>query len=118
MNNITKRIMIWSACIVFVMVLAVGCEEENSSGSSSDIRKHKLIANENRQLKEQLKQCEKEIQEQKGLVEECQQEKDSLDQEWQKKSNKRGKNAIKDFEKMIQLMEENKKLKEQIEALK
>ena len=69
-------------------------------------------------MKEQLKQSEKEIQVQKGLVEQCQLQKDALDKEWTAKLEKVGENAVEDFAKVMQLTEENKVLKEQIEASK
>lgn len=67
--------------IVFVVMLVAGCEEE-----LSNVKKHRLIATENRQLKKQLAQLEveierqktlhnTEIEKQKQLLEECEQAK-------------------------------------------
>jgi DNA repair exonuclease SbcCD ATPase subunit len=51
-----------------------GCNEENLS----DTRRHRLIADENIQLKKQLERCNTEIEKQKQMRDECAQENKEL----------------------------------------
>ncbi len=62
MKTLAKRGFILAVCTVVIMLIA-GCEEQNLA------RKSRLLAAENIQLKEQLEQCEKEVEKQKALEE-------------------------------------------------
>jgi len=88
-----------------VIMLTAGCEKENP------------LANENMQLKGQLEQRDKEIEKQKELVAKCQQGKKDLEGRIQKEMKDLGDGALRDFEEIIKLGEENDKLKTQIEQL-
>lgn len=109
-------------CFAAALVLVSGCQEQSSAAGVSvsaadtpelsidaaDTKKARLIAAENIELKKQLEQCAKEIERQKGLLEECKQQ------------------ALKDkeagdkfteflFTENVRLEEENKQLKEKLE---
>ena len=60
--------------VVFVIMLLAGCQEENLP----DTRKSRLIADENKQLKQQLARRDREIEKQKELLERCLEEKKNL----------------------------------------
>lgn len=62
MSRQTKRTIVLAVGIVFVVMLITGCEEE-----LSNVKRHRLIAVENTQLKKQLAQLEVEIERQKKL---------------------------------------------------
>ena len=57
------------AVVVFAIMLATGCEGQNAQ----DTKRSRLIANENRQLKDQLEQTEKRL-------EKCRQEKEAMEE--------------------------------------
>ena len=62
MKRRAERAFILAVCTVVIMLIA-GCEEQNLA------RKSRLLAAENIQLKEQLEQCEKEVEKQNALEE-------------------------------------------------
>lgn len=155
MKRLGQIVAALAVCAVVIMSIG-GCEEENLS----NIKRHRLIADENRQLKKELELCDKEIERQKELHkkqieeqkelhnEEIKKQKELYDKrmEMQKKlHNKKMKrqrelfakrlqeqtpaelqktiqelkgNILRNFEEIIKLREENKKLKAQIEELK
>ena len=91
---------------IFIMLTA-GCEEENLP----DTKMSRLIAVENRQLKKQLEQRNKEIEKQKKLLEKCLQQKKA----WKTRSDK---NIRKQIEPVLGVvMEKNAKLQKEIEEL-
>ena len=96
----TKRAFILAVCIVVIMLIA-GCEEQDPA------RKSRLIAAENIQLKEQLEQCEAEVEKQRALEEQSQEQVAGLMNEISKTFGEENK----------KLREENKALKVQIKQL-
>ena len=99
---------------IFVVALVAGCEEEQML---PDVRKCRLIANENRHLQEQLEQREKEIERQKGLVDKCRQEKKHSEQQTQENIKDLVDDAVKNFEENVKLRQENDELKARIKEL-
>ena len=108
-----------------VIMLITGCAEQEPP----DMKKSRLIAAENLELKKQLEQHNKEIEkikqmheesikEQQKLLADCLQEKDS----WKNKSQQKIREQVDRvldavMEQNAKLREENEKLKEQIEQL-
>ena len=90
-----------------VVVLAIcfaGCTEKTSSGAADS--RAMLIANENIELKSQLKQKDKEIAKQKELLAECQKEKAELKKQLLEKTTKEDQKLI---EQLVEAMEKEKK---------
>jgi len=123
MKRAARKIFVLAVCVV-VMLIA-GCGEQEPPG----VKKSRLIAVENMQLKRELEQSSREIErlkelhnresrKQEKLLAECGQEKESLKQ----KAQQNVKNQVKGvfdavMEQNAKLLEENKKLKAQIEKL-
>ena len=103
---------------VFVIMLFAGCEEEeqNSSNTTSDAKRSRLIAIENVQLKKQIEELKKahakEIKGQKELPGKCEREKEALEE----LSSKGVDGYMKDI--LGPIAEENAKLHEEIKTLK
>ena len=68
-----RKVVILTVGSCLIAVLIAGCEEQNLSTA----RRNKLIAYENKRLKEQLAQQEEKVEEQSRLLEECQQKKEA-----------------------------------------
>jgi hypothetical protein len=71
-----KRTVLFLIVVVMGMGLLCGCEEEGLSGAKKD----RLVALENMELKETLKERENEITEQKELLAGCIEEKEALEE--------------------------------------
>lgn len=100
--------------ICLIAVLIAGCEEQNLSTA----KESKLIAYENRQLKEQLAQREKKIEEQGRLLEECQQRREVLEESFEDELDVRVGELLEVFAQLDkQLNEENNELKAQVKEL-
>jgi hypothetical protein len=82
-----------------VISLIAGCEEANQS----DVRKHRLIATENRQLQAELQRRDKEIQNQKDQLAKCEKEK----QDWQQKVEKEKQDCLQRINKEKQNWQQN-----------
>ena len=113
MKRPVSKAFVLAVGIVFIMLIA-GCGEENLS----NVKKHKLIANENRQLKKELEFSDKEIEKQKKSLDECLQKKKVLEEQ----SREDVKGMMDEiFGKVIEeskkLGEENKNLKAQVQQL-
>ena len=67
MRKTAGKLLIWSVCVVIVM-LAVGCEEESLSETSKDIKKSRLIAMKNKELQNELAECKSEIEKLKATT--------------------------------------------------
>lgn len=115
MKKTVHKIVVLLFAASFAITLLTGCEEENMV----DTRKTKLIAAENLQLREQLEQYSQTVEQQKKSIEECQKEKTF----WEKHSRE-GSQDLMDLsyqhfaKENIELQQENKQLKAQIEELK
>ncbi|MHC4395972.1 MAG: hypothetical protein ACYS1A_10000 [Planctomycetota bacterium] len=115
MRKSVQTALILAIGIVFVVMLIAGCEEQ----SLSNTKKSRLIANENRQLKQQLARRDREIEKQKGLLAKCLVEKKNLLGLSDEKIENMMGGAFGNISKQnVELQQENKKLKAQIEELK
>jgi len=112
MKRVNRKAVILAACVVCGLVFTWGCEKEN-------VRMGKLIANENRQLKDQLNEKQAEIDNQKQLLNKCLEEKKVLQQQQRKGLEDMLSQLVGGFtEETRKLREENAGLKRQIEELK
>ncbi len=106
--------------IIFLTVVGIafvaGCEEE----SQIDTRKSRLVANENTQLKKDLDRCQEKIEKHKELVEKCLQEKKALEEKMKIEGDieELAENALKDFEGIVRLREENERFKVEVAELR
>jgi len=114
MKRLDKIAIVLTACMIAITMIA-GCI--NNKVNLSDTKKNRLIADENLQLKEALTERDKEIENQKTLVEQCRQQIKGLEEQLQKTVDDLSNDSIKDFEEIVRLTEENKSLKSQIEVL-
>ena len=110
MNQILKAFL---CCSLFAVFLA-GCEE----ASESEIRRAKLVGNENIQLKKQLELKDKEIQKFKDLVAKCEEDMALALQQSGEANLKVLKVLAETSKENDTLKEENLSLKAQIEELK
>jgi len=100
MKKTVRKIVVLLCVVSFAITLLAGCEEQGLA----DTRKTRLIAVENLQLKEQLKQCSQTIEQQKQSQKGSQDLRE-LSYEYFTKEN-------------VELRQENEDLKAQIEELK
>ena len=118
MKESAPKMLVVAVGFVFVIMLFAGCEEEeqNSSNTTSDAKRSRLISIENRQLKQQIEELKKthakEIKRQNELLGRCEREKKNLE----KLSSKGVDSYMKDI--LGPIAEENAKLHEEIETLK
>ena len=101
--------------VIVAVMLIGGCAGQNEP---PDIKKSRAIAAENIELRKQLAQSSKEIDEQKKLLQTCLQEKDT----WKNKSQQNIRSQVKGvldtvLEENKKLSDENTRLKAQIEEL-
>ena len=99
-NNMKKSgttPVVLMVAVGFVLMSIAGCQEQDPSNT----RMSKLIALENKQLKKQLEQCDEEIENQKQLLEECQEVKKVLE-----------KQAKENFENIVAPLLQNSKAKQ------
>jgi len=114
MKKAVRKDFILAVGICLIAVLIAGCEEQNLSTA----KESKLIAYENRQLKEQLAQQEKKIEEQGRLLEECQQRREVLEESFEDELDVRVGELLEVFAQLDkQLNEENNELKAQVKEL-
>jgi hypothetical protein len=67
--------------VSLILAVFAGCQQSEQKQTSGISRKDRLVANENLGLKDELAQCQKELANQKNLVEQCRQEKDAAEQQ-------------------------------------
>ena len=117
MKRPAKRAFVLAVGIVVIMFVA-GCEEQEAPNTQSNIKRHKLIAAENRQLKKESEQLNKKIKSQKELLEKCLEEKENLQEKPQEAAEELMTLVFESFdEENKKLKEENKNLKARIEEL-
>ena len=123
MERAVRKIFVLTVCVVVMSIAGCGQQEPPS------MKKSRLIAVENMQLKRQLEQRgreieklkqmhNREIKEREELLAKCVREKDR----WKQKARQNVKNQVKGvfdavMEQNAKLLEENKKLKAEIEKL-
>jgi len=123
MKNTFRKALVLVVGVAVTLIAGCGQKEP------PNVKKSRLTASENIELKEQLKQSSREIErlnelhdekitEQKNLLEKCQQEKET----WKKKSQQNIRDQVKSVldtvvEENAKLREENEKLKTQIKEL-
>jgi len=106
MKKAVQKISVLAVGVVIMLI--AGCGEQ----SPSNTRRSRLIAYENRQLKEQLEQLGREIEEQKILLAKCLQEKEASEEQLQKSGKAQMENLLRSVTK------ENSKLHQTVERLK
>lgn len=92
---------------VFAIMIFSGCEEEATNNKMA-----RLIANENRQLKTQLEQRDKEMQRQKQQLEKCAEEKKVLEQRTSEEMSRNVQSVL------VPIMDQNAKMRQEIISLK
>ena len=97
--------------IFLAIFLAAGCQEETKQSGGQDIKQARLIAAENSQLKEQLQQCSDQLQKQKDLVTQCNNEKEAIAEKYDTQMKQQVNEVF------TVVIEENAKLKAEIETL-
>ncbi len=118
MKESAPKMLVVAVGIVFGIMLFAGCEEEekNSSNTTSDGKRSRLIAIENRQLKQQIEDLKKahakETKGQKELLGKCERQKKNLEE----LSSKGVEDYMQDI--LGPLAEENTKLHGEIKTLK
>jgi hypothetical protein len=113
MNKVSP-IAVVLAVLLPVFALSSGCEEQRQP----DIRKRRLIADENLRLTTELQRLSRQLDEQKKLLEDCRQEHKTVGQDSRELATSiltafgecKGQN--------LQLQEENKNLKAKLKLLK
>ncbi len=104
--------------VVSIVVVLAGCQQSEQKQDSSISRRDRLVANENINLKNELTRCQKEIEKQQNLLQQCKQEKAKIEQqdgetiEWL--MNELPKDLLKDVE---LLTKENEQLRAEIVRL-
>lgn len=121
MRKPAQKMLLLAVGIVVATTLITGCEAENLSDTESNTARSKLIAAENRQLRNKIKdlkkQHKKEIKRQEGLLAKCQQEKDALVKLSGEGIRDLMDTALNDItEEVARLREENENLKSKIKA--
>ncbi len=105
-------VLVVGSCLIAMLI--AGCEEQ----SLSTARRDKLIAYEYRQLKEQMAQQEKKVEEQSRLLEECRQREKILEGRFKEEIDTRMGKVMEVFALLDkQRNEENNKLKSHVEEL-
>jgi predicted nucleic acid-binding Zn-ribbon protein len=105
MGNTCQKASILVVLIIVIISIA-GCEQQEFSNT----KKFRIIADENRQLKEQLEQCHRQI-------EQCHQEKFDLNEKAQEEVKVVEDIALGYFEEIRILREQNQKLSAEIEQI-
>ncbi|MDD5011150.1 MAG: hypothetical protein PHQ00_03395 [Phycisphaerae bacterium] len=100
---------------VLIIPMAAGCNEDSTADIS---RKDRLLANENLNLKNEIKQYLKEIEKQKALLQQCQQENERIQTEAGETTSFLMEQLPKDLmEQTERLTRENEQLRTRIDEL-
>ena len=110
----TSWVAVCLAAVVLVSLIA-GCEEENIS----EVKKHRLIAVENKELKAEVEKRDKNITKLEDDLAQCRTDRDK----WKETATETIHENVREIlvhamEESVQLREENVKLKAEIEQLK
>ena len=117
---VKKTLSIVLPMVSVLSLFLAGCQEANTtSDTTEEVRRHRLIATENIQLKEQLAQKDAKIADLTDEIAKCEQEKQAL----QKRADQELQESIEGIlgsvmDKNAELQKENDKLKGEIEQLK
>ncbi len=115
MKKTVRKEFVLAVGSCLIAMLIAGCEEQNLSTA----RRDKLIAYEYRQLKEQMAQQEKKVEEQNRLLEECQQKKEALETRFKKEADDRVSRMQGLFDQLSErLRQKNDQLKAQVDELR
>lgn len=106
-----KIITILVTVTLFCILLTAGCEEEQTPG----MKQSKLIAEQNMQLKKQLEQKDIEITKLKQQLNQCEIDKVKMQRQQREEINSVGEGVIEIFEENVKLKEEVEQLKNQLE---
>jgi len=134
MKTLAQKQLALTIAIVFVLMLIAGCEEQNKNQPQTnvDVKQARLLVSENMQLQKQLAQsqdelkksvaettkCSADIAEQQKLLEECLKQNDVPHAEMEKELNEKVNSVlITVMDENTLLMQENERLKEQIDKL-
>jgi DNA anti-recombination protein RmuC len=98
-----------------IIILFAGCEAGNTS--QSEIKRGRLIASENRQLKKQIEKLEKELEKQKELLAKTLNEKKASEEQLQKSNEEQMKKLKTATDENIILRQTNYNLNTQIKQL-
>ena len=105
--------------IVSLIIVLAGCEQAQKNQSANASRKDRLIANENIGLRNEIGQYKSEIEKQKKLVQDCQEEKAKSEEQAGENIKWLLDDLPADLLKQIEaLTAENEQLKTEIEKLK
>jgi len=119
MRRPAVKTIVLAISIVFVVALFYGCKEQTPEDTKSILRKSRLIATENTQLKKELAESEKQIAEQKEQIEEYQESLKKLKDGVRKSSEELVETVFMGFaEGSLELTAENAELKAENEKLK
>ena len=80
---IKGQVMKKAVCILAVSLIVIfaGCQQSQEKQTTGVSRKDRLVANENLDLKNEITRCKEEIEKQKSLVRQCEEEKKKADQQ-------------------------------------
>ncbi|MBU1259729.1 MAG: hypothetical protein KJ757_02440 [Planctomycetes bacterium] len=107
----------WILAILIIPIMT-GCQPAQQQKTADISRKDRLVANENLNLKNQLKQCQKEIEKQKTLLEQCRRENLKIQTDAGSTATFLMDQLPKDLmEEVERLTQENERLKAEIEGL-
>lgn len=101
-----RKIFVFAIVILFVSILILGCEEQQTAGAGD--KRSRLVGVENLQLKKDLNSCNARIEKCQKQLEKCR-----IDKEIELKKTEENSLSLTKF-----MMEENKKLSEENDKLK
>ena len=80
---IKGQVMKKAVCILAVLLIVIfaGCQQSQEKQTTGVSRKDRLVANENLDLKNEITRCQAEIEKQKNLVSQCENEKEEMDRQ-------------------------------------
>lgn len=123
MSKSAGKVLILAVGVIVAVTLFLGCEEKNLSDTESSTTKSRFIANENRQLKEKIRELERrhkrQIKRREELLAKCRKEKKAIEEMSAEDVKGLLDSALKKVpEDIARLNEENQNLKWRIEELR